>query len=61
MALRDEVTIEANGWTRQRSGKGNHEIWVGPTGVRSIPVATTIKSRHAASAILTQAGLPKAF
>lgn len=51
----------ANGWTRQRSGKGSHEIWIGPTGIRSVPVPKTIKSRHTANGILKQAGLPKAF
>lgn len=51
----------ANGWTRQRSGKGSHEIWSGPTGIKSLPVPRTVKSRHTANGILKQAGLPKSF
>lgn len=53
--------LRANGWTKQRSGKGSHEIWTGPTGIGSLSVPRTMKSRHTANGILKQAGLPKAF
>lgn len=45
----------------ERSGKGDHDIWLSPiTGVR-FPVDHKIKSRHTANAVLKQAGLPKEF
>ena len=53
--------LVAHGLTRQRDGKGSHEIWIEPTGIRSVSVPKTIKSRHTANGILKQADLPKAF
>lgn len=44
-----------------RHGRGDHEIWYSPISNRSFPVDGNIKSRHTANAVLTQAGLEKAF
>jgi hypothetical protein len=44
-----------------RQGKGSHEIWHSPLTHRNFAVPLGIPSRHTASAILRQAGLPKAF
>jgi hypothetical protein len=43
------------------ANKGSHEIWYSPITKRNFPVAVGIASRHAANAVLRQAGLPKAF
>ena len=44
-----------------RQGKGSHEIWHSPISGKRFPVQHTIKSRHTANAVLSQAGLPKQF
>ena len=41
-----------------RQGRGDHEIWITPTGV-PITVDGKIKSRHTANVVLKAAGLPK--
>ncbi|HLY58242.1 MAG TPA: type II toxin-antitoxin system HicA family toxin [Stellaceae bacterium] len=48
------------GWRFVRQGKGDHEIWKGPTG-KTVAIDTSTTKRHLANAILKQAGLPKAF
>jgi hypothetical protein len=58
-ALRD--LLRAAGCALVHQGKGSHEIWYGPITKRNFPVPVGIASRHAANAILRQAGLPKAF
>jgi predicted RNA binding protein YcfA (HicA-like mRNA interferase family) len=40
---------------------GDHEIWRHPTSGLKVTVDGSIKSRHTASEILKDAGLPKAF
>jgi len=44
-----------------RQGRGSHEIWYSPITDRHFPVQKTIKSRHTANGVLSQAGLPKQF
>jgi hypothetical protein len=45
----------------ERPGKGDHEIWFSPLTKIRFVVDNGIKSRHTASAVLKQAGLPKQF
>ncbi|MBE9049040.1 type II toxin-antitoxin system HicA family toxin [Nostocales cyanobacterium LEGE 11386] len=45
----------------ERQGRGDHEIWYSPITDRRFVVDGSIKSRHTANAVLTQAGLPKTF
>jgi len=49
--------LRANGCVRQRSGKGDHEVWHCPLSTRPVPVDNRIMSRHLANAVLKQAGL----
>jgi len=51
--------LRAAGCTLVRQGKGSHEIWHSPITKRNFAVPVGIPSRH--TAILRQAGLPKAF
>ncbi len=44
-----------------RHGKGDHELWRSPITRVHFVVDSKIKSRHAANAVLRQAGLPKQF
>ena len=44
-----------------RSGKGSHEIWWSPIVERHVNVPASCVSRHAANAVLRQAGLPERF
>jgi len=53
--------LAAAGCRFVRHGKGDHEIWSSPHSGKHFPVDAMIKSRHTANAILSQAGLPKAF
>lgn len=53
--------LRENGCSLQKEGKGDHEIWVSPITGKRFPVDSGIKSRHAANAVLKQAGLPKQF
>ena len=53
--------LRAAGCQFLRQGRGDHEIWHSPISQRRFPVDGSIKSRHTANAVLTQAGLPKAF
>ena len=53
--------LRENGCYFERPGKGDHEIWFSPVSKRRFPVDSKIKSRHAANAVLKQAGLPKKF
>jgi predicted RNA binding protein YcfA (HicA-like mRNA interferase family) len=48
------------GCTLLRQGKGSHEIWQTPHGLR-VTVPRDTVNRHTANAALKQAGLPKAF
>ncbi|MGL5137161.1 MAG: type II toxin-antitoxin system HicA family toxin [Beijerinckiaceae bacterium] len=43
-----------------RQGKGSHEIWQTPQGLRIVVPRATV-NRRTANGILRQAGLPKAF
>lgn len=43
-----------------RHGKGDHDIWIAPDGLRLV-VPVKIMSRHTANAILKDVGLPKRF
>ena len=45
-----------HGWTFQRTGKGDHEIW-SKAGFRSVIVDRGMMSRHTANAVLKQAGI----
>jgi predicted RNA binding protein YcfA (HicA-like mRNA interferase family) len=49
------------GCTVVRPSKGSHEIWSSPITRRSFTVPVGTVSRHTASAVLKQAGLPKRF
>ncbi len=53
--------LRAAGCRLERQGKGSHEIWWSPITSRTFPVPVNIKNRPLANAILTQAGLRKAF
>ena len=44
-----------------RQGKGDHEIWSSPITKTTFQVDGKIVSRHSASSVLKDAGLPKAF
>jgi len=48
------------GWRRAKNAKGSHEKWRHPQKTHAVLVPHS-KSRHTASEILKQAGLPKAF
>jgi predicted RNA binding protein YcfA (HicA-like mRNA interferase family) len=54
----EQVTkiLKLHGYARLRQGKGSHEIWA-RDGKSGVTVATTVKSRHTANAVLKQAGL----
>ena len=54
--------LKRNGWTFQRSGKGDHDIYYNPrSGLHPITVDHVIKSRHTANAIMKQAGINHKF
>lgn len=52
--------LRAAGCEFLREGKGDHEIWLAPSGV-CFTVDSDIKSKHTANETLKQAGLDKAF
>jgi predicted RNA binding protein YcfA (HicA-like mRNA interferase family) len=59
---RDLVAIlAAEGWRRERSGKGSHDVWSDAEGRRTVTVPRSTKSRHTANEVLKRAGLPTAF
>jgi len=47
-------------WQLLRTGKGSHEIWVGPDGA-TVTVNHVCKSRHTANAIMKAAGIDHRF
>nr|WP_294170762.1 type II toxin-antitoxin system HicA family toxin [uncultured Sphingomonas sp.] len=49
--------LSERGWSRLRSGKGDHEIWAHPDCPKPIVVDNRIMSRHTANAVLKQAGI----
>jgi hypothetical protein len=49
--------LRERGCYRDRSGKGDHEIWYSPISGRKFPVDQDIRSRHTANGILKQAGI----
>ncbi len=49
-----------HGWSHHRSGKGSHDIWIGPDG-KTVTVNHGCKSRHTANAILRAAGINHRF
>ncbi len=53
--------LRAAGWRYDRSGKGDHEVWVNLATRKHVSVDAKILSRHTANGILKQAGLPKQF
>jgi predicted RNA binding protein YcfA (HicA-like mRNA interferase family) len=55
------TVLRRSGCNFVRTGKGSHDIWYSPITDRRFPVPVGILSRHTANAILSQAGLPKAF
>ncbi len=54
-------TLEANGCTFLRHGRGDHDVWTSPKAAKPFTVPVKIKSRHTANGILKDAGLPKTF
>lgn len=48
------------GFKRISGGKGSHEKWEGPDGLRTL-VPRKMKSRHTANGILEDVGLDKIF
>ena len=54
----EQVTkiLKQHGYARLRQGKGSHETWA-LDGKHGVTVATTMKSRHTANAVLKQAGI----
>ncbi len=53
--------LRKNGCSFVRHGKGDHDIWYSPITGRNITVDGTIKSRHTANGIMTQAGISHHF
>jgi hypothetical protein len=53
--------LREDGRTFVRQSKGSREIWHSPVTGRNFAVLVHIPSKHAANAILRQAGLPKAL
>ena len=49
--------LKENGCTFVRHGKGDHDIWHSPLTDKNVVVATKIKSRDTANAILKQSGI----
>jgi len=52
--------LSAGGCAFFGRSKGDHDVWVTPSG-KKITVDANIKSRHTANEVLKQAGLPKSF
>ncbi len=53
--------LRAHGCRFERPGRGDHEIWYSPITNLRFPVDHNIVSRHAANAVLKQAGIAKQF
>jgi predicted RNA binding protein YcfA (HicA-like mRNA interferase family) len=53
--------LKKSGYSFQRRGKGDHEIWHNPVTGRSVTVDAKIKSRHTANAIMKQSGIHHHF
>ncbi|MCL2294883.1 MAG: type II toxin-antitoxin system HicA family toxin [Spirochaetes bacterium] len=53
--------LKENGCYFVRHGKGSHDFWYSPINNHSFPVATKIKIRHVANAIMKQAGINHHF
>lgn len=53
--------LTENGCTFVRHGKGDHDIWHSPLTNKNVVVATKIKSRDTANAILKQSGIKYHF
>jgi len=51
----------ANGCSRLRQGRGDHEVWIGPRAIRPFVVDGEILSRTVANVVLKQAGLDDRF
>lgn len=52
-----KALLLANGCRLLRSGKGDHEIWIGPHAKRPFAVDGKIMSKVVANEVLKQAGL----
>ena len=52
-----KAILRDHGWSFDRPGKGDHEIWSHPDAAKSIVVDGKIMSRHTANAMLKQAGI----
>lgn len=52
-----KVILRRHNCRKDRSGKGDHEIWYSPINGRKFPVDHNIRSRHTANGILKQAGI----
>ena len=59
-AKRLKSILRDHGWSFDRPGKGDHEIWSKP-GSRSVIVDNGMLSRHTANAVLKQAGIKLKF
>ncbi len=55
------AVLKDSGYSFQRQGKGDHEIWHNLATGRSVTVDGRIKSRHTANAIMKQCGIRHHF
>ena len=56
-----KAILIANGCSRFRQGRGEHEVWIGPRAIRPFVVDGEILSRTVANVVLKQAGLDDRF
>lgn len=52
--------LKRAGYRRGQGGKGSHEKWIAPDGMRVL-VPRSTKSRHTANAIMKNAGIDHKF
>lgn len=52
--------LSSHGWKFHTSGKGSHQIWIGPKG-NKVTVNHECKSRHTANEIMKVAGIKHKF
>ncbi len=59
-AAQVKAALAQHGWKILRSGKGSHEVWIGPSD-KTVSVNHVCKSRHTANAIMKAAGIKLKF